>query len=39
MEIWLWKNRINLSSFVQSKIKEEMEKERSKQSTSEAKAK
>jgi len=38
MEVWLWKNRINLSSFVQAKIKEEMEKERSKQSASEAKA-
>jgi hypothetical protein len=39
MEIWLWKNRINLSSFIQAKIREEMEKDRSKQNMRRAKAK
>jgi rRNA-processing protein FCF1 len=39
MEVWLWKNRINLSSFVQAKIREEMEKDRSKQNMRRAKAK
>jgi len=39
MEIWLWKNRIDLSTFIQAKIREEMEKDRSKKNMRRAKTK